>query len=79
MRRINLGLSVISGIIAASLGGAFGPAVPSIFVNNDDRYRDVPQTGKKIRKTGELYPHSSTRQRARYARQIAAGQIRETV
>lgn len=29
----------------------------------------------KRRKTGETYPHSSDRQRARYARQIAAGQI----
>jgi len=26
--------------------------------------------------TGKTYPHSSTRQRARYARQIAAGQLR---
>ena len=26
--------------------------------------------------TGKTYPHSSTRQRARYARQIAAGQIK---
>lgn len=30
----------------------------------------------KTRKTGVTYPHSSKRQRARYARQIAAGQIR---
>ncbi|AKF12726.1 hypothetical protein PHIM7_181 [Sinorhizobium phage phiM7] len=29
-----------------------------------------------MRKTGKLYPHSSTRQRTRYARQVAAGQIR---
>lgn len=27
-------------------------------------------------RTGRSYPHSSTRQRARYARQIAAGQLR---
>lgn len=27
-------------------------------------------------KTGKTYPHSSTRQRARYARQIAAGQLK---
>ncbi|EHK77724.1 hypothetical protein SM0020_12390 [Sinorhizobium meliloti CCNWSX0020] len=27
-------------------------------------------------KTGATYPHSSARQRARYARQIAAGQIK---
>ncbi|WP_085044354.1 hypothetical protein [Ensifer aridi] len=30
----------------------------------------------KRRRTGKLYPHSSERQRARYARQIAAGQLR---
>jgi len=29
----------------------------------------------KRRATGERYPHSSARQQARYARQIAAGQI----
>lgn len=28
---------------------------------------------------GKHYPHSSTRQRARYARQIAAGQLRVTL
>lgn len=28
------------------------------------------------RKTGKTYPHSSTRQRARYARQTDAGQIK---
>ena len=27
-------------------------------------------------KTGKDYPHSSTRQRARYARQVAAGQLK---
>jgi hypothetical protein len=32
-------------------------------------------SSKRIR-TGKTYPHSSERQRARYARQIAAGQIR---
>lgn len=30
---------------------------------------------RRRRKTGWLYPHSSKRQRARYARQIAAGQL----
>lgn len=32
-------------------------------------------TRKRRNKTGETYPHSSARQRARYARQIAAGQL----
>lgn len=31
--------------------------------------------GTKRMKTGKTYPHSSKRQCARYARQIAAGQI----
>jgi hypothetical protein len=30
----------------------------------------------KTRKTGKRYPHSSARQQARYARQIAAGQLK---
>lgn len=32
----------------------------------------------KRRRTGKNYPHSSTRQQARYARQLAAGQIKFT-
>jgi hypothetical protein len=35
-------------------------------------------TAPKRHRTGEKYPHSSTRQQARYARQIAAGQLRFT-
>jgi hypothetical protein len=31
--------------------------------------------GPKQPKTSKKYPHSSTRQRARYARQMAAGQL----
>lgn len=30
---------------------------------------------RKLPKTGKTYPHSSTRQRARYARQIDNGQL----
>lgn len=33
-------------------------------------------TAPKRRRTGVRYPHSSRRQQARYARQIAAGQLR---
>lgn len=31
--------------------------------------------GARRRRTGAAYPHSSARQRARYARQLAAGQL----
>jgi hypothetical protein len=34
-----------------------------------------PKRAVKSRKTGIKYPHSSTRQQARYARQIAAGKL----
>lgn len=34
-----------------------------------------PGKGAKRRRTGRRYPHSSARQQARYARQIAAGQL----
>ena len=37
--------------------------------------KELDTARPKRRKTGKTYPHSSTRQRARYARQIAAGQI----
>jgi len=41
---------------------------------------EPPRRGRRAVKirTGKTYPHSSTRQRARYARQIAAGQIKNT-
>lgn len=42
-----------------------------IMPNRDYRLRG---RSKRIR-MGKAYPHSSTRQRARYARQIAAGQL----
>lgn len=54
----------VVGFAAAALAVAMG--IESHF----DTYRP------KTRKTGRIYPHSSTRQRDRYARQIAAGQIR---
>lgn len=39
---------------------------------------DPPRRGKRTYRitTGKTYPHSSSRQRARYARQVAAGQIK---
>lgn len=41
-------------------------------------HRTPPRRGKagfRLRTPGRAYPHSSTRQQARYARQIAAGQL----
>jgi hypothetical protein len=35
-----------------------------------------PGRKANVIKTGKVYPHSSTRQRAHYARQIAAGQLK---
>lgn len=54
----------VVGYAAAVIAAAMG------IHSHSDTYRP------KTRKTGVTYPHSSTRQRARYARQIAAGQIR---
>lgn len=38
-------------------------------------YMAEPRSGRLRRSGTGLYPHSSTRQRARYARQLAANQI----
>lgn len=46
---------------------------PPIFMTPD---RNGPAPKSNRIKTGAPYPHSSARQRARYARQIAAGQIK---
>lgn len=37
--------------------------------------RNAPRKPVKRRRTGKIYPHSSRRQQARYARQIARGQL----
>lgn len=50
-----------------------GLSITPSFLNMDD---DFITSGSRRSRTGRRYPHSSTRQRARYARQIAAGQIR---
>lgn len=52
-------------VVFAAAALAVGMGIESHF----DIYRP------KRRKTGATYPHSSKRQRARYARQIAAGQL----
>ena len=68
----------ISALIGSilSMAGALGISAASMPVFPDIRpMRTMDFTQPKRRKTGRTYPHSSDRQRARYARQIAAGQI----
>lgn len=60
----------MTAIMAALLASA--PIANFMMPHRDYRNRGAA----KRRKTGWYYPHSSTRQRARYARQIAAGQLR---
>jgi hypothetical protein len=47
-------------------------AVPNL---KPQRNKPAKARAKRRRNRGFIYPHSSTRQRARYARQIAAGQL----
>ncbi|WP_421778894.1 hypothetical protein [Hoeflea sp.] len=68
--------SAFLGAAMAHILGSVAVAAPAfhpIKVEPDMRgSRGKPS--KRIR-TGGRYPHSSTRQRARYARQLAAGQL----
>jgi hypothetical protein len=60
-----------------AMSAALGMSSANSFVLTDDirPVRTIDTYRPKRRKTGRTYPHSSDRQRARYARQIAAGQI----
>ena len=60
--------SMAGAILAAALIGAPAEVREQFGVAQ-------PGEGKR-RRTGKTYPHSSDRQKARYARQIAAGQIK---
>ena len=64
---------------AAALWGLGTSALPNEFellAMQHIRTINQPDFNKpKRRKTGRDYPHSNTRQRARYARQIAAGKL----
>lgn len=71
MNRMLLSLAASLGL-SSSLAVSQLPIMPEMMPNHAYRNRGAA----KRRKTGALYPHSSTRQRARYARQIAAGQIK---
>lgn len=57
--------AVVAGLIAND------HAMNSIFMMKPTSFSKT-----KRRRTGKQYPHSSARQQARYARQLAAGQIR---
>ena len=67
MRRIGyMGAAVVAAMLGASpLANQFANIIGG-----------APKKTGKRRKSGEKYPFSSTRQNARYARQIAAGQLR---
>lgn len=68
--RPTLGFS--SAVFAAILAmTGTGPADLRIPVTRGAPRKPV----KRRRKTGWIYPHSSSRQQARYARQIARGQL----
>jgi hypothetical protein len=67
--------------IVGAMAALFGFSSASMEMRDIFRPEITPMrlgaSGKKPkrRKSGEKYPHSSTRQRARYARQLAAGQL----
>ena len=67
--------SVFRSACAMAALGLMGSAPPlsNFFMPHSD-YRNRGAKGRRKR-TGCSYPHSSTRQRARYARQIAAGRL----
>jgi hypothetical protein len=67
-------LSYASAALLAA-ASAFARHVPSFDFRPTprDNTRHVP--AKQRHKSGHLYPHSSKRQQARYARQIAANQL----
>lgn len=72
MRRFPYGLlaSIMSPFILLA-GGAGGDYTDMLIAEKQANW------GKRSfrMRTGKRHPHSSTRQRARYARQIAAGQL----
>lgn len=60
-------------LIPAALAALMRADMPFIKVLPEFQWRPVKAT--RIT-TGRRYPHSSKRQRSRYARQLAAGQIK---
>lgn len=61
-----MGYSVAAILASLSAGSNFLPKFASVNTGKGG-------VAKRLRRTGKLYPHSSKRQQARYARNIAAG------
>jgi hypothetical protein len=68
MRRIMFAGSMIASLITVAIQQA---EIMRMFRHSEPLDTKRP----KRRRTGKTYPHSSARQEARYARQLAAGQI----
>lgn len=69
-------MRAIVAALASTISPSMVSAVEHMNVVAQTRHRiDFDRVGPKRVRTGRAYPHSSTRQRARYARQIAAGQL----
>jgi hypothetical protein len=63
----------VAALAASGLSAIAGGLELKNFMMPHRDYRNRGASKRRI--TGKQYPHSSARQRARYARQIAAGQI----
>lgn len=71
------GIYGLSSLIIASSMIAHSDMLMSEPVTLIEKPQGISKT-KKLPKTGRLYPYSSDRQNARYARQIASGQLKFT-
>lgn len=74
MRALNLSTSMTGVLIANMLRSL--RASPLVFLSSRHGLSGRNRAAKRSPLPGYVYPHSSDRQRARYARQIAAGQLR---
>lgn len=70
--------AMIGGLIAAMSGSMAFSGVPIPALQLIPETKPRASRGKPPRRvrTGRKYPHSSSRQQARYARQLAAGQLK---
>jgi thioredoxin reductase len=76
MRRISMIAGSAAGMAAAvALGRNDGFEVIISEPERPATERKRPEPAQPVLKSGGKYPHSSARQQARYARQLAAGQI----
>lgn len=75
MKSLSIASAAALSMAASMAHGADALNINDMHVIPTDGYR--PNQGFRVR-TGWKYPHSSARQQARYARQIAAGQLKFT-